>query len=493
MSDSGTIELSSEIPGLIEAVVAYLKSATYADKAVLIERHPDLLTDEADNVLRQIEDLHRGAGDLDAARGMDGTRFTLRRIRSHGIDNAVLEQAVLAAFIGLPDTGGAGGYMATIGERYPELLRPQADRAMETLAEVFDDEVMGSFLAALKEVVQAQRERNAALQHGNSVPAPLLAAQDARPAAQSQRSAALAEDDIGAIDVSRFKASPERVRGVLAKLARCQSVEDLQNLYQTEELARNPAFAEQLCLTSRPRIRGKVRVLWFAIENFISRSAPFLLAGRDKAFHKALAAKDLDRAITLGAALIADRGFSKGSEYFRLEVLLRTAEALLQRHQRSLGLEDLHRANGFFSEACSLARTGSPSFTRAATYGGLTSLMKFQRTSDPGDLETAILVLRHAVANHEDQMVSLLPQSGFGLARANLFRFDGGQDPAGLTHAAEAFVYTMQASGEAFDKEAMAEGRTLFFMLSERLKAGGDLRALEQVTEAAERGLDAAH
>jgi hypothetical protein len=166
-----SVELHCDVPGLIDTVIKLIRSATDEDKRKLLQEYPELLSDAADDVLKQVEEVHRSADRVQDANSIDGLRFKLGRTRKYGFDHACMEQVVLAAFINMPHDN-PGGYLAQVTSYYPELLRPEADRAMSALKEDLtsskkEDAVMAIFLDVLSERVRAQRSRYAAMAQGN--------------------------------------------------------------------------------------------------------------------------------------------------------------------------------------------------------------------------------------------------------------------------------------------------------------------------------------
>jgi hypothetical protein len=157
------IELHCEVPGLINKVIELVRSETDVDKRRLLEEYPELLSDQSDDVLKQIEDAHRRLGREQDANNCDGLRFKLSRTKLYGFEHACLEQVVLTAFVRMPKNNPAA-YLEQVTSRYPELLRPEADRAILSLKELYaDSDVMGVFLDVLLESVREQRTRYAAL------------------------------------------------------------------------------------------------------------------------------------------------------------------------------------------------------------------------------------------------------------------------------------------------------------------------------------------
>jgi hypothetical protein len=165
------VPLTCNVPGLLNKVIELVRSETDVDKRRLLERYPELLSDDADDVLRQIEDAHRSLGRDQDANSCNGLRFKLQRTKVYGFDHACLEQIVLTAFVRMPDTNPTA-YLGQITTRYPELLRPEADRAILALKEFYashdHSDVMGTFFDMLLERVRQQRLRRSTLWKGDT-------------------------------------------------------------------------------------------------------------------------------------------------------------------------------------------------------------------------------------------------------------------------------------------------------------------------------------
>lgn len=168
----GEVQLHCAVPGLVGEVIQLIRSETDPDKRKLLDQYPELLSDEADDVLRQVEAAHRSHGSKEDADSIEGLRFKLGRTKLYGFEHACLEQVVLAAIVNLPDDN-PGGYLAQITSRYPELLQPAADNAILALkgdlASGKDDD-MGILLDLLGKCVREQRERYEAMGQGNRMP-----------------------------------------------------------------------------------------------------------------------------------------------------------------------------------------------------------------------------------------------------------------------------------------------------------------------------------
>jgi hypothetical protein len=168
--DNRTVCLRCDVPGLVEKVIELVRSETDADKRRLLDENPDLLSEAADDVLRQIEEAHRSLGTERDANSVDGLRLRLKRTKRYGFDHACLEQVVLRSFINMP-LDNAGGYLRQVTAQYPELLRLEADDAIAALKrDLYNDDeshVMRVFLDELLKRVREQRSRNNALAGGN--------------------------------------------------------------------------------------------------------------------------------------------------------------------------------------------------------------------------------------------------------------------------------------------------------------------------------------
>src|SRR5262245_25730625 len=101
------VPLRCEVPGLIDTVIELVRSETDVDKRRLLEKYHELLSDEADDVLKQIEDAHRRLGREQDANSCNGLRFKLTRTKLYGFDHACLEQVVLTAFVRMPESSAA--------------------------------------------------------------------------------------------------------------------------------------------------------------------------------------------------------------------------------------------------------------------------------------------------------------------------------------------------------------------------------------------------
>ena len=160
----------------------------------------------------------------------------------------------------------------------------------------------------------------------------------------------------------------------------------------------------------------------------------------------------------LDGKLVKDEAFDSGDEFFRLWTLRRTGHGLLTRYQVTHRIEDIDEAIHLLSEATSLSRTGSPSFTRTSSYGGLALLMRYEVNRENRDLDLAHTVLQYAVANHENCIPSLLAQSGMGIVRACNYQFAAGQGIKRLEEGIEIFQFVLAREAEELDESMRGAG-----------------------------------
>jgi len=83
--------MPSDPEQLKQALLALIQAETWEESRRILESHPELLTDEADAVLRQLIDTARAHGDEAALRIFERHRALLRRCREVGIEQAFAE------------------------------------------------------------------------------------------------------------------------------------------------------------------------------------------------------------------------------------------------------------------------------------------------------------------------------------------------------------------------------------------------------------------
>ena len=502
--DDGEVAIHCDVPGLVDKVILLVRSETDVDKRRLLDQYPELLSDESDAVLDQMEAALRERGMAQDANNMDGLRYKLGRTKLYGFEHACLEQVVLTAFVSMPDDN-PGGYLAQVTSRYPELLQPGVNEAIAAVKRDLasgEGNVMGVFLDVLAEQIQRQRDRNAAMEKGNRAPqrAPENPGSVMQGADDEEDDS---EDDDGfdqaveAADPRQWFLSKKEFRSLIQRIESVRSMRDIQKISQSYAAAREPAFLEWLCLVSSdgPQlVRETARVLWMAAEATTRPEPPKLLRSDYKAFERSFpgngmlpAGQHLDRVIEIGQKLVAHQAFDSGDEFFRVSVLRRTGEALFARCQTIKKGKDLDDAIHLLSEATSASRTGSPSFTRTSTYGGLAMLMRYEVKRERSDLETAALVLRYAVANHANHLPPLLAQSGMGMVRVCNYQFEAGGGKECLSEAAEIFQYTLSQTAEELDESLLLDVMLPFGKLLTNLNDSGEEDALESLIEQVER------
>jgi hypothetical protein len=148
-------------------------------------------------------------------------------------------------------------------------------------------------------------------------------------------------------------------------------------------------------------------------------------------------------AIVLSRSIISAADFDKISPILRRDILRWVGEALLETYNSTHSPEDLNDSAHFLSEATELCPETSIDFVRCMTYGGLAMLLKSRMPASTTDLDTAIIILQHAVAACAYNPQELLAQAGTGLARALLTRFAGDGRLEDLQSGADMITYTI--------------------------------------------------
>jgi hypothetical protein len=83
--------MPSDPEQLKQTIFAFIQAETWEESRRILEAHPELLTDEADAVLRQLIDTAQAQGDEAAIRIFERHRALLRRCREVGIEQAFAE------------------------------------------------------------------------------------------------------------------------------------------------------------------------------------------------------------------------------------------------------------------------------------------------------------------------------------------------------------------------------------------------------------------
>jgi hypothetical protein len=204
-----------------------------------------------------------------------------------------------------------------------------------------------------------------------------------------------------------------------------------------------------------------------------------------------LEGQKLDELIATSRVLIDSKQFEHISLILRRDILLNAGKALLIRFQSGKDPEDLDGSLGSLDEATRLCPGTSPDFAECTTYGGLALLLQYERMQDEDTLETAIAVLRPAVAAASDSLQALLGQAANGLANAHLLHFQKTSDIEDLQNGTDVFVYGLAETLRRREKIAAGTIR-IGGLLSEQLRAlpaqQGRLERLTGVLEAALEG-----
>jgi hypothetical protein len=162
-SEGEHVAIQTNDETLIPKVIEFIRSASYQEKEEIIRRHSALLDEEADRILAQIEAIWAGRGDKQTAQSISNWRDFLSRVAKTDFEMAVLEDKVMAAFVGLP-RDHAGDYISRLTALYPELLNERADEAFRNVKARFSDdkaEVLAVIFDAMQKAVEKQRaEKN---------------------------------------------------------------------------------------------------------------------------------------------------------------------------------------------------------------------------------------------------------------------------------------------------------------------------------------------
>jgi hypothetical protein len=161
------VSIHSNEPNLIPKVIEFIQSATYQEKEKLLQKYPELLGQEADNILGQIELIWKNRGDEAAYRSIGAWREFLHRVAASDFELAMLESIVNRVFVELPDDS-IGDYLARLTELHPELLRERADEAVRSLktrlvADENEDSVVAKVMDAIQDAIRKQRDQQAIL------------------------------------------------------------------------------------------------------------------------------------------------------------------------------------------------------------------------------------------------------------------------------------------------------------------------------------------
>ena len=153
--------MPSDPEQLRQTIFAFIQAETWEESRRILESHPELFTDEADAVLRQLIDTARAHGDEAALRIFERHRALLRRCREVGVEEAFAELKrgselvqTLLAFI----QAETWEESRRILESHPELLTDEADAVLGQLVQAQEDEDARHFLEELRALLRRCRE-----------------------------------------------------------------------------------------------------------------------------------------------------------------------------------------------------------------------------------------------------------------------------------------------------------------------------------------------
>lgn len=187
--------------------------------------------------------------------------------------------------------------------------------------------------------------------------------------------------------------------------------------------------------------------------------------------------------VTASRRLIDDPEFANVSTIKRRDVLRVCAEMMLQQQNESPNDAALDDAIRYFSTATDLCPTYSLEFARLTGYGGIALMLRYSRTHDVDSLQTAILILRHALANSEYNPQAPSEDIGIMLAKAYVERFELHADRKDLKDAAETLVYSLR-NRHSSSKELSANLMPVLLRLQRLLSANGEHDLTERLTDA---------
>lgn len=168
MNAKKEVSIRSEEPDLIPKVIEFIQSATYDEKRVLLQKYPELLGQEADNILEQVEQIWKSRGDEAARSSIHNWREFLQRVAASDFEFAVLESVVYRAFVDIPLDSTFNNYLARLTDLHPELLSERADEAVRSVearlnAKDGDDSVLALVFGAMRKAIQEQRNKQEVL------------------------------------------------------------------------------------------------------------------------------------------------------------------------------------------------------------------------------------------------------------------------------------------------------------------------------------------
>jgi hypothetical protein len=136
---------------VFDAVLRFLKSATYDEKRGIVAAHPLLLTPEAASMMQRMAEAHRRVGDSEAAAVTIAWVEFLEHCREHSFDYAVARSAMNELFVGLPENPGVWGkYLRSVAQRDVRLHSRDADAAVGDFIEMIRDDDVEPLIAPLE-------------------------------------------------------------------------------------------------------------------------------------------------------------------------------------------------------------------------------------------------------------------------------------------------------------------------------------------------------
>jgi hypothetical protein len=120
--------------------MAFIQSATYDEKRLLVADHPELLTLKADEFMARIVELHRKHGTEQDADGVQTWREFLSDARRKNFDYALANSRINRIFVEMPeDPLEWRAYLKRVAESEKALRTKDGDEALAEFATKIED------------------------------------------------------------------------------------------------------------------------------------------------------------------------------------------------------------------------------------------------------------------------------------------------------------------------------------------------------------------
>jgi CHAT domain-containing protein/tetratricopeptide (TPR) repeat protein len=429
MSTADQPELAT-LEWLRPGITGLLEVRSWDELRQVVERHPELLTEESDVLLGQLAVVAREQGDDDTMRVLERYRALLRRSREHGINSAFAEAKDHAS--------------TRLPPQLSALLEPafQAEERFEQTGDLQAlDAVVNAWLHALDRFDQATESAS---------PQPAATILNGLAGALLRRYWATRQED----DLLRASEALERAT-VLAPLGSPERLSVLSNL-GTTLLARHERSGDLGALERAVQVYNKVLaetpVDSPELPSHLNNAAVSLL----ERYQRTGRSEDLERAIDVHRQAIR---LTPSDSSVRRSSLTNLGNALLQRHQQTGAPEDLDAAAQAFEAAVAATPPDSPNLPTEVSNLANVALLRYQRSGHPDDLDMAVDAYRQAVRvaqPHSANRLTSLSNLGTSL-RA---RYERSGDPTALGQAVDAYRESCLEGLDVDDESVLAVART---------------------------------